>query len=78
MPVIGRLGSMKIMMFADGHNPPHFHVSTADHGALILIRDLSVLQGQITAKNLDEVRRWAAVAENRRQLESEWRRLNER
>jgi hypothetical protein len=78
MPLIARIGSMRIMMFADDHNPPHFHVSTPDHDALILIRDLSLLQGQITTKNLEAVRRWAVVAENRRHLESEWRRLNER
>lgn len=35
MPVLMRLGNMKIMLFADDHNPPHFHVATPDHDALI-------------------------------------------
>ncbi|MGE6743325.1 DUF4160 domain-containing protein [Allorhizobium pseudoryzae] len=78
MPVLMRLGNMKIMLFADDHNPPHFHVATPDHDALILIRDLSVLQGQITARNLQLVREWASTDENRKRLESEWKRLNER
>ncbi|WP_137132090.1 DUF4160 domain-containing protein [Rhizobium sp. FY34] len=78
MPVIMRLGSIRIMIFADDHNPPHFHVSTPDHDALMRIDDLSILQGQITARTLQQVRQWAQMDGNRQHLEEEWRRLNER
>lgn len=78
MPVIIRFGNVKIMMFSDDHNPPHFHVSTPDHDALIRLSDLSVLQGRITRKTLDMVQIWASEAKNRAILEREWSRLNER
>lgn len=78
MPVVFRFGSIKIHVFSDDHNPPHFHVSTPDHDALIRISDLTVLQGQITRKTLDLVQEWASKPENRVMLDQEWRRLNER
>ena len=78
MPIIVRLGNLKIHVFADDHNPPHFHVTSSDHAALIRISDLAVLQGQITRKSLDLVLEWASKEQNRQLLESEWRRLNER
>ncbi|MCA1409265.1 DUF4160 domain-containing protein [Ensifer aridi] len=78
MPLIARFGNVKLHIYADDHNPPHFHVSTPDHDALIQISDLSVLQGQITKRNLDTVVSWASVESNRKVLENEWARLNER
>ena len=69
---------MRIYIYADDHNPPHFHVATPDHDALIRISDLEVLQGQITRKTLDLVRAWAADEENLRSLRATWERLNER
>ncbi|MDB5523696.1 MAG: hypothetical protein JWM58_1459 [Rhizobium sp.] len=78
MPLMVRFGNVKLHIYADDHNPPHFHVSTPDHDALIQISDLSVLQGQITKRNLDTVIDWASVDENKKALEDEWKRLNER
>jgi hypothetical protein len=31
MPTIIRFGNMVIRMFADDHNPPHFHIVTPEH-----------------------------------------------
>ncbi|MGM4982429.1 DUF4160 domain-containing protein [Rhizobium sp. 11_C7_N12_5] len=78
MPVVIQFGKMKIHVYPNDHNPPHFHVSTPDHDALILIADLTVLQGEITRKNLDKVIEWASIDENRETLKNEWSRLNER
>ena len=47
MPTIAALGNVLIRMFADDHNPPHFHVVTPDHEALIRLSDLSVMAGSI-------------------------------
>ncbi|MBX3578490.1 MAG: DUF4160 domain-containing protein [Rhizobiaceae bacterium] len=71
---MARLGRILIQIFADDHNPPHFHVTTPDHEALVLISDLSVLVGRIDRRSLDAARAWAA--ENRTLLEHEWTRLN--
>jgi len=76
MPTLVVFGTMKIRMFADDHNPPHFHIVTPEREALVRIADLMVLAGSIDRKSYDIACRWAL--ENRELLESEWSRLNER
>lgn len=76
MPTIARLGNVLLRIFADDHNPPHFHVVTPDHAATVLIADFSLLAGQIDRRSLDVALEWART--NREILEDEWARLNER
>ncbi|MDB5554474.1 MAG: hypothetical protein JWL86_4458 [Rhizobium sp.] len=74
MPTIVKLGNLKIQIFADDHNPPHFHVVTPDYEALVRIRDLEVHVGRIDQRSLETAREWASV--NMEVLENEWKRLN--
>lgn len=74
MPTLANIGGLKIQIFADDHNPPHFHVVTPDHEALIAIADFSMLRGSLVRRDLDAALSWAA--ENRKVLEHEWDRLN--
>jgi hypothetical protein len=76
MPTIAKLGSVLIRMFADDHNPPHFHVVTPDGEALVLVSDFSVVAGVIDRRSLDVALKWAT--ENKKILDDEWRHLNER
>lgn len=76
MPTIVRIGNVLIRIFADDHNPPHFHVITPDHEVIVLISDLSIMAGTIDRRSLDAALEWAAS--NRKVLEDEWNRLNER
>lgn len=76
MPTIVRLGNVLIRMFADDHNPPHFHAVTPDGEALVLLSDLSVAAGMIDRRSLEVAVKWATM--NRRVLDDEWTRLNER
>jgi hypothetical protein len=76
MPTIVTIGNIRIRMFADDHNPPHFHVLTPDHEALVLISDFTVLRGSIDRRSYEIALRWAS--ENRELLDNEWQRLNER
>lgn len=76
MPTLATLGSLRIRLFADDHNPPHFHAVTPDGEVLIAIFDLAVMAGRIDRRSLDIALVWAR--ENRALLETEWRRINER
>jgi hypothetical protein len=76
MPTLARFGSIAIRMFADDHNPPHFHVVTPDHEAMISIADLRVIAGDIDRRSLDAARAWAF--KNQGLLRDEWMRLNAR
>lgn len=74
MPVLARIGNIKIHVFASDHNPPHFHVATPEHEALVAIADFSLLRGVLRRADLEVALGWAR--ENRRLLEDEWNRLN--
>lgn len=68
----------KVCLYADDHNPPHFHVLTPDHEALVDIDTLVVFEGQIPTKVYRMVKAWAETPENKAALNAEWSRLNER
>lgn len=76
MPTIVTIGNLKIQIFADDHNPPHFHVVTPDREALVRISDLSILAGSLTGREYKAAVAWAAA--HREELEDEWNRLNQR
>ena len=74
MPTIVRIGNLKIQVFADDHNPPHFHVVTPDHEALVALATLTVLRGTMRRQDLKTALEW--VRANGEALVSEWERLN--
>jgi len=74
MPTIVRIGNLKIQVFADDHNPPHFHVVTPDHEALVALATLTVLRGTIRRRDLKTAVEW--VRANREAVADEWERLN--
>lgn len=76
MPTVAILGHVHIRMFANDHNPPHFHVVTANHQISIRLNDLSVMVGSMDRGSLSLALAWAVA--NRKVLEDEWHRLNER
>lgn len=76
MPTLVKLGNIAIRLFADDHNPPHFHVVTPQYQILVEIASMSVLAGEMDRRSLNMALDWAR--ENRQFLEREWSRLNER
>ncbi len=46
-------------MYRRDHNPPHFHAIYAEYEAVIDIRTLDVIAGELPGKQLKKVRRWA-------------------
>ncbi|MGE0279654.1 MAG: DUF4160 domain-containing protein [Rhizobiaceae bacterium] len=74
MPTIARIGNIKIQVFADDHNPPHFHVVTPDGEALVSIGHLRILRGDLRRKDFDAVSEWAN--RNLDVIEDAWNSLN--
>lgn len=74
MPTIVELGSIQIRVYPRDHQPPHFHISTPDGEAMILIADLSVLKGRIRRSDLKTALGWAR--ENRSLIEDAWKSQN--
>lgn len=70
MPEICRFFGIIITMYADDHNPPHFHIRYNEFKALILISNGNVLEGELPLKQLRLVQAWAEL--HREELELNW------
>lgn len=70
MPEICRFLGIVISMYFDEHNPPHFHVRYNDYRAVIAIKDLNQLEGNLPARVRGLVAEWAELHQN--ELLSMW------
>jgi len=59
MPTISSFYGILIQMFWHDHAPPHFHALYAEHEALVEIRTLEVLEGELPRRALALVLEWA-------------------
>lgn len=74
MPTIVKLGNIAIRVFANDHNPPHFHVVAGDYQISILLSDFTPMAGSMDRKSLSIALEWAE--KNKGVLNDEWQRLN--
>ena len=59
MPTLSAFYGILIQMFWHDHAPPHFHALYAEDEALIDIRTLDVIEGQLPRRAMSLVREWA-------------------
>jgi len=71
-----RFGSTSVRIYADDHNPPHFHIVGIDFRVTVRISDLQVIAGEATTKEIEKPLEWAK--ENQELLALKWIELNER
>lgn len=76
MPCIERLGGVKLYIYADDENPPHFHVRSADSNAKVRVEDLQIMRGEIRRAEYARVVEWATGRQE--WLLEKWREYNER
>ena len=72
MPETCRFFGIIITMFADDHNPPHFHIRYGNYKATITI-DKGIVTGQMPRNALNRVFRWLDL--HRDELMENWKRL---
>jgi hypothetical protein len=70
MPTVKRFGSASIKIYADDHNPPHFHIVGPDFQVIVNIQDLTLTGGKASEKQIAEAMAWAA--ENTEMLILKW------
>lgn len=61
MPEISLFYGIRITMYYDDHNPPHFHAEYNGNKALIDIVDIQVNKGSLPSKQLKIVLAWCAI-----------------
>jgi hypothetical protein len=59
-----------VMMYFNDHNPPHFHVKYNEYRAMIVISNLSVLEGSLPPRVLGLVMEWAEM--HKEELMNNW------
>ena len=70
MPIISAFFGIVIQMFWREHGPPHFHAVYGEHEAVIDIRELRVVRGELPRRALALVLEWAS--EHRLELMEDW------
>ena len=70
MPEISRFLGIKIYMYFNEHNPPHFHIQYNEHKALIDIQTFGVIEGKVPSKVLGLAVEWAE--DNQKELLDNW------
>lgn len=72
--MIDSFNGIKIYIYDNDHNPPHFHAIYGNERALIEIDTLEVLAGELPPAQLKKVRKWAK--DKQLALRQEFERLN--
>ena len=75
MATIYSSGSFKITVYADDHNPPHFHILTPDESIAIELTTFTILKGKMKGKHLANALDWAK--EHKDDIWKEWNRVHE-
>jgi hypothetical protein len=74
MPTIHDFGRLRICIYFDDHNPPHFHVVSPEEEVLVSLESMEVVAGSMNRKSLSQAMRWAAA--NRDVLAAKWDEYN--
>lgn len=61
MPIISRFYGIKILMFYDDHNPPHFHVKYGECHARMIINSLEIIEGKLSDRAFKMIIEWAKL-----------------
>ena len=74
MPTFYIIEGVKIVLYFGDHNPPHFHAIIAEYDALIEIKTLEVLEGELPKNKQQKILEWAE--KHKAELQEIWDKLN--
>ena len=60
MPTIAIVDSVRLVMYWNDHDPPHFHALLAENRAVIEIETFTVVEGHLPKHKLRAILKWAA------------------
>jgi hypothetical protein len=61
MPEIALFYGIKVNMYYDEHNPPHFHAEYNENKALIDIIEARVIKGSLPSRQLKLILAWCVI-----------------
>ena len=73
MPEISRFFGITISMYADDHNPPHFHAEYNGQEAQFDLRESAIIKGFLPSKQARFIIAWAEI--HKEELLENWENL---
>lgn len=70
MPVISSFYGIKVTMYYDEHNPPHFHATYNNEKASIEIEKARVMVGSMPSRQLKIILAWCVI--HQKELLENW------
>lgn len=70
MPVISIFYGIKVTMYYDEHNPPHFHAEYNGKKACINIKNASLISGELPNKQFNMICEWCVI--HQEELKINW------
>ena len=61
MPLIALFYGIRVTMYYDDHNPPHFHAEYNGYSALIEISKARVIKGNLPSRQLKLILAWCVL-----------------
>jgi len=61
MPEISLFYGIRVTMYWDEHDPPHFHVEYAEYKAVVDIQKALIIKGSLPGKQLKLVLAWCEI-----------------
>ena len=61
MPLIALFYGIRVTMYYDDHNPPHFHAEYNGYSALIEISKARVIKGNLLSRQLKLILAWCVL-----------------
>ncbi|MBP9195126.1 MAG: DUF4160 domain-containing protein [Saprospiraceae bacterium] len=73
---VGKINNLKLYIYSNDHNPPHFHVKSPNFDAYFDLKSCDLLKGTIDSKNHTKIRYLhKSLADD---MYSVWEKLNPR
>lgn len=72
--LVGRIRNLKIEIYSNDHNPPHFHVKSNDNSinATIRLDNGELLQGSINSKDKKRIQKFFEDDFNKKLMKNMW------
>ncbi len=61
MPEVSQFYGIRVMMYYDDHNPPHFHAEYSGQKAIVGIEDARCIKGSLPSKQLKLILAWCVL-----------------
>lgn len=70
MPIISTFYGIKIYIYYDDHNEPHFHAQYGEYTCIISIAKIEIIHGNMPGKQLKIILAWASL--HQEELKENW------